>query len=264
MMDRPLTPLHFLDRAGTLFGDGAVVEAGPDGRRVEGTWREIRSAAQRRTAVLDDAVQPGDRVAVLCWNTLAHLELYFAVPAARAVLLMVNVRLAPPQIARVLRHAEPRVLVAEPEFTALVDDALAGTDLAVERWVLSDDPPRGWRSWPDAAPEGRLGDGRPIDVEPAVEDEPAALCYTSGTTGEPKGVLYSHRALALHTMAICLPDGFDLGESDVILPAVPMFHANAWGLPHAAAMTGASLVLPGARPGPALLADLLSLSLIHI
>ncbi|MEQ8330478.1 MAG: long-chain-fatty-acid--CoA ligase [Longimicrobiales bacterium] len=269
MMDRPLTPLHFLDRAAELFGGREVVAVEGAERRTR-TWAQIRRDAGRAAdALVAAGVAPGDRVAVLAWNSHAHLDLYFAVPAAGAVLLMVNVRLAPEQVGRILEHAGAGVVLAEAEFVPLVDAALAlrrsegeqpGNGAPV-RMVL--DPREsgavpGWTSWPEAvsAAEGaRLP--RPAWAEPADERAPMGLCYTSGTTGEPKGVLYSHRAVALHTLAISLPDGFGLSEADTLLPAVPMFHANGWGLPYAAAMTGAGLVLPGPRPDAALLADLL-------
>jgi fatty-acyl-CoA synthase len=157
-------------------------------------------------------------------------------------------------VARILAHAGAEVVFADPEFVPLVDEVAAMLPGLRARWVLGDDAPAGWR-----ASEALLAGGDP-DAPPLVlaEDDAAGLCYTSGTTGEPKGVLYSHRAVALHTLAISLPDGFGLGERDVILPAVPMFHANAWGVAHAAAMTGATLVLPGPRPTAAQLARLLA------
>lgn len=252
MLGDPLSPVHFLERAGTLFGGRRVVEAGGGGRRVT-DWAAVHQGAARlRGALAGLGIGRGDRVATLAWNDLRHLELYFAVPGAGAVLLTVNVRLAPGQVAAILEDAEPVAVFAAPEFVSLVDEALHGTSFVRHRVVLGPEAAPGWVAY---AP---LRDGgEPGPVRRVPEDEAAGLCYTSGTTGAPKGVLYSHRAIALHTMAISLPDCFGLGEPDVILPAVPMFHANAWGLPYAAAMTGAGLVLPGARPGPDLLAELL-------
>jgi fatty-acyl-CoA synthase len=145
-------------------------------------------------------------------------------------------------------------VLCDPEFVPLADAAAAELPTLRHRLVLGPDAPEGWEVYEEALAS------TPPETPPLPSDENAAagLCYTSGTTGEPKGVLYSHRALVLHTLGICLPDGFGLSEADVILPAVPMFHANAWGLPYAAAMTGATLVLPGARPDAARLAALLS------
>jgi fatty-acyl-CoA synthase len=257
MMSYPLTVPRLLERAATLFGDKRVVSYGEDGH-VSFGWREVRRRATRVAAALPGlGVRAGDRVATLAWNTHRHLELYFGVPESAAVLLTVNARLSVSQIAHILRHADARVVFADPDLADLVDEALATIPEMRHRVLLSSGPRSGWTAYEEliAAPVSGAAIRALDDVD---ENDAMALCYTSGTTGEPKGVLYSHRALALHTLAICLPDGFGLGESDVILPAVPMFHANAWGFPHAAAMTGATLVLPGPRPSPASLAEILS------
>lgn len=252
-MDVQLTVPSLLERAATIFGSKEVVCAGGEGvGRV--TWREVRDRAWALAASLPAlGVGPGDRVASLAWNDQTHLELYFGVPAAGAVLLTANVRLGADQIAGVLDHGGTTVVFADAEFVPLVDEAARRLPGLRHKVVLTGAAPPGWQAY-----EERLAMGNPGWTPPHLHEATAAgLCYTSGTTGEPKGVLYSHRAIALHTLAICLPDGFGLGERDVVLPAVPMFHANAWGLAHAAAMTGATLVLPGPRPSPALLADLL-------
>ncbi len=255
MMTMPLTVPALLERAASLFGDKAVVTAPEAGPTVRHSWREVRARARRLEAALAGlGATSGTRVASLAWNGHRHVELYFGVPAAGAVLLTANVRLAPPQLARILEHAGAEIVFADPEFVALVDAVERELGRPLRRVALADEAPPGWKAY-----EALLADAEPDRVCARLEeDEAAALCYTSGTTGEPKGVLYSHRAIALHTLAICLPDGFGLGERDVILPAVPMFHANAWGLVHAAAMTGATLVLPGARPSAEHLAQLLS------
>lgn len=253
-MHVPLTVPRLLERAAALFPRKGVVTA-TDRGPVRTSWSEVHERARRVTAALADlGVAPGARVASLAWNSHQHLELYFGVPAAGAVLLTVNVRLSADQVARILAHAEADVVFADPEFTDLVDEASRSLPgLLRHRVVLGDDGAPGWAPY-----EALLAEHPGVDpVAGLDEDDAAGLCYTSGTTGEPKGVLYSHRAITLHTLGICLPDGFGLGERDVILPAVPMFHANAWGLAHAAAMTGATLVLPGSRPSPERIADLL-------
>lgn len=254
MMRFPLSPTHFLRRASSLFGTRAVVTAGSAVRRH--SWAEIAARARRAsTALAGLGIGEGDRVATLAWNTHRHLELYFAVPAMGAVLHTVNVRLSARQVGEIVAHGGARVLLADADEARTADrEGLAAG--GVEHFICLDEAartPDGWRSWDDlveGAPEARWGE---VD-----EHRPAALCYTSGTTGEPKGVAYTHRAIALHTLAICLPDGFGIGEGDVVLPAVPMFHANAWGLPHAAAMSGAGLVLPGIHPDARVIADLLA------
>lgn len=252
MMDRPLTVPGLLERAGTLFPRKEVVTALDDGSVVRHGWGEIRSRVRALASALD--VAPGTRMASLAWNHHRHLELYFGVPAAGAVLLTVNVRLSPDQIATVLSHAGAEGVFADPGLVELVDRVAPALPELRRRIVLAGSAPPGWEAYEDLVARG----DPEAPPREASEDDAVALCYTSGTTGEPKGVLYSHRAVALHTLAICLPDGFGLGERSVVLPAVPMFHANAWGLTHAAAMTGATLVLPGSRPSPERLAALLA------
>lgn len=253
MMEYALSPVHFLERAHTLFGTREVVTAGEDGTHRH-DWSGIHERTGRLRSVLASlGVRPGDRVATLAWNGHRHLELYFGVPGVGAVLHTVNVRLSTEQVVRIVEHAESDVVFADPDFVPLVDEVAARLPHIRRKIVLGQEAEDGWFSYDELLAGQQSGS----PVEPCDEDEAAGLCYTSGTTGEPKGVLYSHRALALHTMAICLPDGFGLGEPDVILPAVPMFHANAWGLPYAAAMTGAGLVLPGPRPSPKRLAELM-------
>ncbi len=230
-----------------------MVTAGSGGARH--SWAGIAARARRAsTALAAMGVEEGDRVATLAWNTHRHLELYFAVPAMGAVLHTVNVRLSSRQIREIVAHGGARVLLADAQ-EARESDRASLEAAGVQHFICLDVPahtPDGWRSWEDLledAPEAAWAE--------VQEDRPAALCYTSGTTGEPKGVAYTHRAIALHTLAISLPDGFAIGERDIVLPAVPMFHANAWGLPHAAAMSGAGLVLPGVHPDARRIADLL-------
>ncbi len=252
-MHAPLRVERLLERAATLFPDKAVVSGGDAGPR-RATWREVRDRAWALASALRSlGVRAGNRVASLAWNDQAHLELYFGVPASGAVLLTANVRLSAEQVGRILAHADTRIVLADPEFVPLVEDATRPLAHAVRKIALAGAARDGWLAYEDVVSSGDSSASLP-DLE---EDDAAGLCYTSGTTGEPKGVLYSHRSIVLHTLAVCLPDGFGIGEADVVLPAVPMFHANAWGLVHAAALTGATLVLPGARPSAAHLAALL-------
>ena len=255
MMRYPLSPVHFLDRAASYFGMREVVTA-QDGSTVRHGWADIARRSRRASAALATlGAVPGDRIATLAWNTYRHLELHFAVPAMGCVLHTVNLRLAAGQVVEVVRHGGARILLSDPSGARSADrDALR--ECGIESFVCLGDAastPAGWLPYEDllaGAPEASNAE--------VQEDALAALCYTSGTTGEPKGVGYTHRAIALHTLAISLPDGFGISERDVILPAVPMFHANAWGLPYAAAMTGAGLVLPGVHPDARRIADLLS------
>jgi len=251
MMDVPLSLTHLLERSARFFPEKAVVSVSREGVVERLDWGRVRERAGRlASALLELGLRPGDRVATLAWNTHRHLELYFAVPAVGAVLHTINGRLSAEQVARIVAHAGDRFVFADPELAPLVE-GITGP----EAFVSVDGPPPDGR-WLDY--EALLADAPPMERFPEFpESRAAALCYTSGTTGEPKGVLYSHRALALHTLAISLPSAFAVAEADVVMPAVPMFHANAWGLPFAAALSGASLVLPGPRPSAALLARLL-------
>jgi fatty-acyl-CoA synthase len=200
-------------------------------------------------------VKPGDRVATLAWNTSRHLEIYFAVPLTGAVLHTVNPRLGPQDLAFIVNHAEDQVL--------MVDDVL----VPVWERFSKDVHPRHVvvMGHGAAAPPGTLdyeqllAAERPSFALPRIEEGQAlGLCYTSGTTGRPKGVLYSHRAVVLHSLVSALPDALGLGQDDVMMPVVPMFHVNAWGLPFTAVLTGTKQVFPGPHLDPASLLGLVA------
>jgi acyl-CoA synthetase (AMP-forming)/AMP-acid ligase II len=243
MMDYPLTLLHLLERAGTFFRDQEIVSREPDERLSRTTWGEVyRRVHKLANALRRLGVKPGDRVATLAWNHARHLEAYFAVPATGAVLHTVNPRLHPSDLAYIVNHAQDQVI--------LVDEVL----LPVLARFRAEVKPRHVVVFGHAhpTPEGMLDYEALIADELShfeyprlAEDQAAGLCYTSGTTGRPKGVLYSHRALVLHSLASALPDALGLGMDDALLPVVPMFHVNAWGTPFTAALVGAKLVFPG-------------------
>jgi fatty-acyl-CoA synthase len=243
MMDFPLTLVSIFDRAGLYFGETEIVSRRPDRSIHRSTYREFHQRTQRlANALLRLGMKPGDRVATLGWNHGRHLEAYFAIPLAGGVLHTLNPRLSGADLAYIMNHAGDTVL--------LVDDVL------VPCWerFRAEVKPRHVIVWSNGqpAPAGTLDYEQLIAAEkpsfsPAriEENQAAGLCYTSGTTGKPKGVLYSHRSMVLHSIGSALPDALGLSRSDVILPVVPMFHVNAWGIPVTATMLGAKQVFPG-------------------
>lgn len=244
MMDFPLTLPHILERAGSLFGDVEIVSRKPDKGLHRYRYADMRRRAHALAAALQKAgLRKGDRVASLMWNNAAHLEAYFGVPCAGGILLTLNLRLHPDDLAFIVNHAKPRFLI--------VDDVLLPT-LAKFRARISPERVLAVRWNGEALPGGVedydafLSSAPPEFSYPALdENDGAGMCYTSGTTGKPKGVIYSHRALVLHSLSISLPDSLHFSHRECVMPVVPMFHANAWGEPHACAMVGAKQVLPG-------------------
>lgn len=259
MVAYPLTLTVLLRRAYQFFPDKAIIS-----RRRDGLFRYHYRAYYARVCRLAAAlrqlgVRPGDRVATFAWNHHRHLELYFAVPVIGAVLHTVNIRLFPAEIAYILNHAADRCLFVDDTLWPVIEPLRGQLRHLEHVVVMSDDRGLLAGQSPELLDyEGLVDGAAPLDELPALdEQQPAAMCYTSGTTGSPKGILYSHRALFLHTFAACLADGHAISERDTVLHVVPMFHANAWGIPFAAAMAGARQVLAGERPTAPVIADLI-------
>jgi fatty-acyl-CoA synthase len=258
VMDYPLTIQAITRRAEALFGDRPVVSRRPDGALHRTSYRECFARARRLSVALDRlGVRPGDRVATLCWNHYRHLEAYFAIPAIGAVLHTLNLRLHPDELAYIANHAEDRVLLVDASLVPLLERFRTRARFE-QVLVLSDNLDERGTVAGAMDYEALLGSAEESAYRPRQPDEreAAILCYTSGTTGRPKGVLYSHRALVLHSMATAMAEAFALRQDDVALAVIPMFHANAWGLPFTAAMVGAGLVLPGEQPDARTLVEL--------
>ena len=250
MQDWPLLLHRIIDHAAIQFGGREVVTRTLEGPVERSSYAAIRARALRVAQRLArDGVAQGDRIATLAWNSARHLEVWYGVAGAGAVCHTINPRLFPDQIAWIVDHAQDRALLLDLTFVPLME-RLAPALRSVERFVILTDVAhmpetslRGAIAYEDWIGEGD-GDFAWVDLD---ERAAAGLCYTSGTTGEPKGVLYSHRSNVLHAMSLIGEDAFGLSARSVILPIVPMFHANAWSLAFSCPMVGAKLVMPGAK-----------------
>jgi fatty-acyl-CoA synthase len=249
MMDYQLTLCAILRRAEQLFGRKEIVTRLADKSFHRYTYADcVRRAKQLSVALQQLGVQSGDRVATFCWNHHQHLEAYFGVPASGAVLHTLNLRLHPDDLTYIINEADDKAILIDSALLPLFEKfrERVGIDHVI---VVGDH---------GGAPDGYLDyeqflaavDPGEFSYPELAENQAAAMCYTSGTTGQPKGVLYSHRAIVLHSLGIALPDSVGLRESDVVLPVVPMFHVNAWGLPFAATFVGAKQVFPGPHLDP--------------
>jgi fatty-acyl-CoA synthase len=259
MQDRPLALPQLFERAERLFPHKGVVTADATGARRRRSYGEWAERTRRLGGVLDRlGISADGRVATFAWNTADHLELYFAAPCTGRVLHTLNIRLFPEQLTYIVNHAEDEVIFIDRSLLGVIGPLL-GTFETVRHLVVMDD------GAPTPMPEGfelhdheaLLAEAEPVEFHIDDEWRAASMCYTSGTTGHPKGVVYTHRSTYLHTMGVMLADTVGTCERDVILPVVPMFHANAWGLAHAAVAAGADLVMPGPQMTPPALADMI-------
>ena len=258
MMDFPLTLTHFLERVPLYFPSTEIVSRLPDGSLHRHTYGDF----YKRTCKLAHAltrlgVARGERVATFAWNNYRHLEAYFAVPAIGAVLHTLNLRLHPDEIGFIARHADDTMILCDHSLLPLLRKFVENVP-SVRRIVVMNDT---GAELPDDVLdyEALIAPEKATFDFPQLEERSAAgLCYTSGTTGNPKGILYSHRSTVLHMMAVCMTSGLDVRESDTLLPVVPMFHVNAWGLPQACACVGAKVVLPGPKLDAQSLLDLMA------
>jgi len=258
MMNQPLLISAQLEFAQRFHASVEVVTRTVEGPIVRTTWGAVAGRVKKlANALVAAGIKEGDVVATLAWNTQRHLELYFAVSGIGAVLHTINPRLPPDQLAFIANHAGDTMLCFDTTFTPLARH-LASVPTPIKQWVaLTDEQhlPQDSGIPNLRAYESLLHGMADTFTWPQLDENAASsLCYTSGTVGLPKGVLYSHRSTVLHSYAICMVDALAISAQDVTLPVVPMFHVNAWGVPYAAAMVGSKLVLPGpALDGPSLL-----------
>ena len=243
MQDYPLTVNAIFEHGASVYAEKLVVTFdGINTRRA--TFAQVAARARKLSAALRRlGVKPGDCVGTFCWNCQEHLEAYFAVPCIGAVLHTLNLRLFPEQIAYVINHAEDSVLIVDASLIALLAPIMPKLT-SVRHVIVIGDP----TTFPGKAHsyEYLLGNEKADCVFPTIDERSAAaMCYTSGTTGNPKGVVYSHRSICLHSMAVVSPSSFGLSPLDRALVVPSMFHANAWGIPHAGWWVGADLIFPG-------------------
>ncbi|WP_260284546.1 long-chain fatty acid--CoA ligase [Peribacillus aracenensis] len=267
MMDTPLIMTQIIERAEKYFPKKEVVSR-TDGGIHTFTYAEITERTRRLTSSLEKfGIQTGDRIGTLAWNHHRHLEAYFAIPCHGAVLHTINMRLSPQHVSYIVNSAEDRLLLIDPDVIPLLE-AIKDELTSVEGYIImtdKDELPETTLS-PIYHYEKLLAEGNPKQpfIQTLDENAPAGICYTSATTGNPKGVVYSHRGILLHAIALGLADSTALSERDVALPVVPMFHVNAWGMPFASVWFGTKMVLPGPYFTPKILAELIETEKVTI
>ena len=256
MMDVPLTLAQIADRAELWMGDGTITSRRPDRGLHHTTYRDVIGRARRLArALIAAGIRTGDRVATLMWNHAEHLEAYFGIPLSGGVLHTLNLRLHPDEIAFIANDAGDRIVIVDCVLMPLLEKVIAA-GAKFERVIVNVQTAEQVFD----CPYETFISGAPQDVALPVlaESDALGVCYTSGTTGKPKGVVYSHRSTILHTLVAALPDALAISRADTLLPVVPMFHVNAWGLPYISAMTGTKVVFPGPYLDPPSLLELLS------
>jgi fatty-acyl-CoA synthase len=243
MMDYPLTLSTIVRRAEQIFPRQEIVWRQVDKSIRRHTFADFTNRARRLARVLLDlGIKPGDRVATLGWNHGSHLEAYFGIPLMGGVLHTLNLRLHPDELAYIVNHADDRAVLVDECLLPIWEQVKPKVKVPITIVVAAAKPVAdGYLEY-----ESMIAKAAPaVDLPDPDERAAAAMCYTTGTTGYPKGVMYSHRSLVLHTMGLCMVDCMGLCERDTIMPVVPMFHANAWGMPFGATMVGAKMVMPG-------------------
>jgi fatty-acyl-CoA synthase len=248
MQDFPLTVTSIMKYGTSVFGDGEVATFTGDGTRCR-SYAEVGERAARLAGALRRLGVDGDqRVATFMWNNTEHLEAYLAIPSMGAVLHTLNIRLFPEQLVYIANHAEDDIIIVDGSLVPLLAPVLPRMKTVRHVIVVGpgdtaalSDAGKELHSYEDLLAAAPASFAWPDDIE---ERSAAAMCYTSGTTGNPKGVVYSHRSAFLHSMSACTGNAFGLTSTDKVLPVVPMFHANAWGLPYAALLAGADLLMP--------------------
>jgi len=260
MQDWPLLLHRIIDHAAICHGQRKVISRSVEGPIVETNYEQIRQRARKVAKRLEkDGIKAGDRVATMAWNTARHLECWYGITGIGAIYHTVNPRLFPDQICWIIHHAEDRFMFIDLTFVPILEKHAAGLESIERLVVLTDGAHMPKTTLKNAvAYEDWIGEvDDDFEWKSFDENTAAGMCYTSGTTGNPKGVLYSHRSNVLHSMISATPDAMGCSSRDVILPVVPMFHANCWGLALTAPMAGATLVMPGAKLDGASIYELL-------
>ena len=260
MQDWPLTCNRIIDHAAIQYPTRKVISRSVEGPIVETNYKEIRQRALKvAQRLVKDGIKKGDRVATLAWNTARHLEAWYGILGAGAVYHTVNPRLFAEQIVYIVNHAEDKMIFIDLTFVPILEKLADKLPTLKQYIVLTDKAHMPKTSLPNAVAYEEWiaeSDGNFQWVE-VGENDAAGMCYTSGTTGNPKGVIYSHRSNTLHALAAAVPDVLGLSGRDIVLPVVPLFHANSWSLAFSAPMTGASLIMPGAKLDGASIYELL-------